>query len=409
MNTKIALLENDSKSLSNIAHDPSKYNRGQVIHQKGKIKSCNSGTARVSSSAKSYKQNVVENCIAIDWFQAQITVLRIDLCDSLTKKEPTQEIQVSDEIYLTYAGNGTRNFEKLYKVHLYGIEYGTLEFDTRSPQLFDFNSGNIKLHNQILYTSTWLDDFKFIISEMGAKVKSLTRLDIAVDGTNETISIINQWLRGRTIGRKGKASITPRILNSKKIESVIVGSAKSDKQVSIYEKLQEIQKSNKTYITEYWKNSGMDVRGEVWRTELRMSGKVANGYDWIRLDDPEYLASIVRTEFKNYLEFYYQGKDSNKHRTYKKKSMEIINFDSIGGKLLDKRENKPPSDVYRAKQTVKNLLREEYLNANKTVDDILREYSLHEWVESKSPYWYEDWQKEKKVRLMTADIRLSSN
>lgn len=401
------------KSVAKSKVDPPKYNRGQVIHQKPTSNLSNIDTASVVASAKLYKQNVVLSCICVDWFQACIDVLNIDVLSSLTQRKVVEEIQVNDDVLLSYSGNGTKNFEKLYKVYLYGIHYATLQFDTRCPQLFDYNSGIIKLENQVLYTSSWLDDFKYIISEMGARVRSITRLDIAIDGSDKAIEFINRWVKGRTLGRKGKAAITPCYRNDLSIESVIVGRPSSDKQISIYEKLQEISKSNKSYITEFWKNNGLQIGDKVWRTEIRMNSGITSSYDWQRLDDPAYLASIARTELKNYLEFYYKGKDSNKHRTYKNKSMEIIDFDRIGGKLLEKRENKPPSDVYRAKQAIKHLYREDYLNgiedAVKVANDLTVEYGLSDWLNMKLPYWIDEWCKEKKVRQFTSDIRECSN
>lgn len=407
--TKLQSILIGSKSATETQVDPFKYNRGQVIHQNSLLESCNVDTARVSTDAKSYKRNVVENTICVDWFQAYITVLKLDLLDQLISSNPIEEIQVSDDVFFVYSGNGTKHFQKLYRVYLYGVHYANIEVDTRCPRIFDYDAAIIKLNNEVLYTSSWLDDFKYILADIGGWVKSTSRFDIAVDGSDKPIRMLNKWLKGRTLAIKGKAAITPRYRNDKTIESVIVGSAKSDKQVSIYNKPSEIKASNKTYITGFWKNNGMDVSDDITRVELRMGSKIANRYDWTRFDDPEYLASILKTELKNYLEFYYIGKDSNKHRAYKNKSMEIINFDSIGGKLLDKRENKPPSDVYRAKQTVKNALREEYINGNDTIPSIIREYSLSEWLDTKLPYWVAEWEKERKIRAMTVDIRESSN
>lgn len=392
------------------AIDPLKYNRGQVIHFAVGESPSKPYQYSVSADGELYKSNVVKNTVCVDWFQATIRITDAYLLEQLNGDEIVQEIAVNDAIMLVSKGHGTEHFVKLYEVYMYGERFGVMQADSRNPVKFSRDRVNIKIDNHHLYSVDWLDNFKYLLSEMLSDVVSISRLDIAIDGGSRPVELLQRSMNGRVVERKGNARLRMvDVAKDNSIQQYVIGSSASDKQAVIYPKGKELAISNKKYISEFWKHNGLQVDGEVYRVELRMNSKVNKSYNWQQLDDAQYLASIMRTELKNYLEFYYVGKDKNKYRAYKNNSMEVINFESMGGVLLEKKRNQPAGDIGRAKETVKNLLREEYLHGLNGVQQVVSQlvdyYTLHEWLGSRHQYWVEcDWSKRKRAEAFTAGV-----
>lgn len=387
------------------AIDPLEYNRGQVIHFAVGESPSKPYQYSVSADGELYKSNVVKNTVCVDWFQATVRITDGYLLEQLNGDEIVQEIAVNDAIMLVSKGHGTEHYSKMYEVYMYGEQFGVLQASARKPAIFGYDTANIKVLNHHLYGVDWLDNFKYLLSEMLADVVSVSRLDIAIDGGSKPIELLQRSMNGRVVARKGNARLRMvDVAKDNSVQSFVIGSSASDKQVVVYNKAKELVASNKQYISDFWKHNGLQVDGEQYRVELRMNSKVNKSYNWQQLDDAQYLASIMRTELKNYLEFYYVGKDKNKYRAYKNNSMEVINFESMGGVLLEKKRNQPAGDIGRAKETVKNLLREKYLHDLHDVAQLVDYYNLHEWLDSKHQYWVEEWSKRKRAEAFTAGV-----
>jgi len=107
------------------------------------------------------------------------------------------------------------------------------------------------------------------------------------------------------------------------------------------------------------------------------------------------MASIFRTETEKWIGFYRITKDTNKARAMKANKFDLIDWETLGADLLPKAKAKKPTEVYRAKQAIKTILRQKEVFGIKTIEELISEYDLQDWIDSKAGYWSEDWAKEK--------------
>jgi hypothetical protein len=215
--------------------------------------------------------------------------------------------------------------------------------------------------------------------------------------------------RTSTLKMKGKSAVTAsQNAHDRSIISTHIGKVKSQKGAALYNKSKELVESGKEYIMEAWKRNNLDTSKDIHRFELRMKSGVTNKknadgtqrYDWNKLDESSYLASIVKSETKNWFEFYYEGSDTNKNRMYKDKKniVEWIDWKSIEGKLLPRSSAVVKRGMNIAKQTIKNDLYWNYIKGYKIslrrIEYLKEEYCLHKWLDDKIDYWHQDWDSE---------------
>lgn len=380
---------------------PVKFNRGQLIHKYGNkplIKSYKSFDYTAKSGYLSIHRNVqVKDVICVDWFETTV-IIKLAHID-----EYETSVKLSDSVYLMKTGERTKHYNHVWEVFFEGERIGTIL--THPQQKFiSEDYAQFKLDNFLLYSVDWLETYFNLMASANWIHKGLTRLDISIDGSSikNALKLIYKHDNGNTVGRKGKAMFNFTKGSKKNIEHFHVGSASSDKVATIYKKSDEIKKSEKNYIKDFWFKNGLEDIEDVYRFELRLRSKVTKNYDINSLNDFNYLASIVRTEVKNWFEFYYVGKDTNKHRTYKNnKEMNWIDWESIQGELLPKHKAVATDSVYKAKRLIKDMFYFHYVE-NKPlqtayIDRLISEFSLHHWYSSKQDYWKAEFDKMKRL------------
>ena len=246
-----------------------------------------------------------------------------------------------------------------------------------------------------------MDIYRGILNGCNWSHKSTTRLDIAIDGggASKYRDTIYQAVNPRSkVMISGKTNVSTNYKGNE-IQSVTIGSRSSSKYGRIYNKTEELKRSNKTYINQYWVNSSLSVnpQSDVWRIEMELYSKLfkARKYDVWSLEDSAYLASIMRTELKGWLSFYRQTNDTNKYRTMKKNQKELIDWETIGGQLLPKAKAKKPSDIFQAKAYIKAQKRFSQVFGLNSSEEVAKHFELTDWVDSKEPYWHADNEKER--------------
>jgi len=384
---KVATLQRPTKNQP----DPVRYNRGQLVQFKP-----------LESVQKPYQQRVSEvlttktlNVCCIDWFETQLT-------GQLPKVEEGKlDYEVCEYIHLRDQQKQTKNFSYLFDVYYYGEHVGTLQSHTKASNYFDPYSMQFKLLNHLLYTEDWLTIYSDILNGSGWSHKSLTRVDIAIDGVGASKyrDMVYKAVNTRSkVMLSGKTNISTNYKGNQ-IQSVSVGSRTSVKYGRIYNKSQELKRSNKTYINQFWINSTLSTEPDkdIWRIEMELKSKLfkKRGYDIWRLNDSNYIASIMRTELKGWLSFYSITTDKNKYRAMKKNQKELIDWETIGGKLLPKAKAKKPSDIFQAKAYIKAQKRFKQVFELSTPEEVANYFELEDWLESKEPYWYADNEKER--------------
>lgn len=400
--------------------DPNKYNKGQLIHlphTKSDINNCDT-INYINNKANLQKngKNPSENVISVDWFETSIIV---NICNDDPVKKPLKkdlesienikidsklnQIKLTENIYLLRDEGKTNNYDCIWSVIFMGEKVGTLLTHPFATFILK-TQAQFKLENKLLYTD-WKDIYLSILKEANWTHKSLTRLDIAIDGkaVKEALDLVEKHNKGNVIGRKGKSLFHLTKSKDKSIKDFHCGTSASEKVATIYKKSEEIKESEKTYIKDFWVKNNLDDIENTWRFELRLRSKIANKYNLYQLDQVDYLSSIVRTEVKNWFEFFYQGKDQNKHRTYINGKIEWIDWEKIEGKVLSKEQsNKCKNGIHRAKRSIKDLYYFHYIEGktleDKLINSLINEYSLQEWFNLRIDFWKIDFEKEKKIK-----------
>ena len=385
--SKVETLEQPTK----LSQDLVKYNRGQLVQLSPLETSQKPRYQRRSAISTLNNSDVV----CVDWFETQLTGQLPSV------EEGKLDYEICDYVHLRDRELKTKNFSYLFDVYYYGEHVGTLQSHTRASKYFDPYSMQFKMLNHLLYTEGWLDIYRGILNGCNWCHKSTTRLDIAIDGVGASNyrDTIYQAVNSRSkVMISGKTNVSTNYKGNE-IQSVTIGSRSSSKYGRIYNKTEELKRSNKTYIKQYWVNSSLSVnpQSDVWRIEMEMKSELfkSRKYDIWRLEDSAYLASIMRTELKGWLSFYRQTNDTNKYRTMKKNQKELIDWETIGGQLLPKAKAKKPSDIFQAKAYIKACKRYKQVFELSTPEEVAKQWDLEEWAESKEPYWHVDNEKER--------------
>ena len=265
----------------------------------------------------------------------------------------------------------------------------TLLSNSRNSRLMAPENFQIKIENNKLYELGWLDSLQHIMRENEWKYKSCTRLDLALDGGNY-FQVFEDWRAGK-LNKVGRAKITTHYSGKRKVEGYYIGMSKSKKKLVCYNKTEEIRKTNKWYITDFWKRAGLDTSQDVQRLEMRMrneENKKIYGMDFNALDNFEHLASLMQTHCNKFFEFVHSGTDTNITRA---KRIQPIDWNSIGGQLLDKNSTRNTSEIWSGKVSCKKLFEIYYMTKKNYYYDIAFEIALNiegiEWFNASIPHW----------------------
>lgn len=294
-----------------------------------------------------------------------------------------------ERIALVKREKASKHFKIAYEVIMDGRPFGNLLAKPRNEAIMPGGFMQFQVNNNILYEVGWLDDVRHLFKYFGWEVRNVTRADIALDGTG-FMETFNRYHMGE-LEKIGKASTSLYRTGNKDVTGFDIGRRSSSKMVTSYYKCREIEKSNKHYIKDMWDKANLDQSKDVERIELRLRNeaiKLIKDFDWTRLDDFEYLASVMRTGFENFCEFVKAGADSNLSR---RKRIEFIDWDEIGGALLPTCSTKQTSEFYRLKLTAKSLYwihlatgEDRYL---KTCTEIVMNLNCLNWFLDKRKFW----------------------
>lgn len=354
--------------------------------------------------------------ITIDWFEAFGSI----------GMEPLQEREILELGSVIFEGTAFANptFRSIALVYICQPEpvlFGELSYNIRLGQVGDKNAAKLKILNEHLYTGTWMEDFQFFIRETGFKFNNITRLDIAVDGCSAVIPFLNKYIMNKKYDMAGRAEMTLPKWNKtdRRFERFQIGSHQSEKHISVYLKSNEIKKSDKYYIQEYWKRSGMDIKKDITRVELRLKSKalqtmqyinpqnqIYEDFDYTLLEYPQYLAGIVQLHITNYFEFMeVNKKDKNKSRWQRLELFDLKKFDPVP---LERNDVKDRCDRYKAKLSIhlmeKERLKEVDPHLNEARAKIIKTYLFKHKLDD----WYmkslKEWEKKYKPGIQKNNV-----
>jgi len=326
----------------------------------------------------------VKHTIAVDWLEINLKAKAPEIFDiescHVTSSQKTAFIRI---------GNGN----KFYKNHMEIIhedkKLGTMFCNSRSPRLMEPDNIQLKVENNKLYELGWLDSLKSVMAESELNYKSCTRLDIALDGGNY-FEVFEQWNRGE-VNKVGRAKMLAYFTGKRKVEGFRIGKGKSKKHLICYNKTDEMKRTNKWYIGDFWKRAGLMEYEKVERVEMSMrneENKKIFGMDFNSLDNFEHLASLMQTHCKKFFEFVSTGTQKNITRA---KRIEPIDWNSIGGQLLEKNSTRDTSEIWAGKVSCKKLYEIYYITKKNYYYDIAFEIAINiegiEWFNNSIPLW----------------------
>jgi len=314
-------------------------------------------------------------------------------------KRDGEYIELPANFVLKELGYGTKHFCFNYEVYYEGLLFGTLRTEPRNDKIMDANWQQFKIENERLYEKGYIELCSKLFASLGSSVRNISRLDIAADGFG-FMDLMKRYDSGK-IDKRGKAKYTLYKDNQRKIEGFDIGSKKSDKAITGYLKSEEIEKSNKHYIKEFWKRSGLPNwdNGEVERLEIRLKNnaivKIEN-FDWERLENPEYLAGVMRKHFENYFDFH----SPNCSNISRARKIEFINWDLISAERLEFATARKSTEYNRLKQNAKTMFwlylgtgKRHYLQICR---EIVENINCLGWFIDKQDFWKREFRKQNK-------------
>lgn len=338
--------------------------------------------------------------LALDW---------LDIMCEGELPESSDEAKMHDlggDVVLEWRGGGTAMMKTSYTVWVAGEKFGTLGAHPRTLEKgLKARSVTLHIENALLYTDYWHSDLQHVLDVTGLLVQNVTRCDIALDGLNYIWKFLNDYQRqtaeNKAVHHKGRARFNAGVLDRTTMEyqSFKIGSGSSEKQISVYNKTLELEKSNKTYIRQYWLNNGIDADDDecpIFRVELRLRGKAIKeikDFDLQKLTDYGYLFDMFKTGCHNYFEFTLTRGHKNVTR---QQPIDLIPFDKLGAKLLAKVPRPLSDGRYKAKMSVHLVVKDVVMgilpevmvpHALGTADQHVRSYDLQRWLSRALPRW----------------------
>lgn len=285
------------------------------------------------TESDSEKKNRNFYTIILDWFQF---VCETDKIGSLLESYSTDRISIVKK-----QTNNNPNFRFRYIISIDGSQQCEI-FTIPNNQKHKRNEVLVKISNSQLYTSDWTIRIYYLMNELDLSFKSLTRIDIAIDGNDilRKMDLFRRYLRTKTIRINNENLVIDGVhFNKQKLnwDSYTVGSKKYQKTAVIYNKTAEIKVSGKEYISEYWHNNSLNISDEVGRFELKLGTRHLNKYKFNSFNDfcdAGYLSQILHAEMINWLRFYQVSLDDAKnHRKdiaiRKGKELTFIHWDKL--------------------------------------------------------------------------------
>lgn len=347
-----------------------------------------------------FKKNQRPLAVCVDWFECSfISPLIVD------GEKDMKIIRFGDEIILQKEGgakeNGIKHFKHCYQVLLNGEPFLQISTSPRAS-IMDANLSTIKVENFWLYRRGWITCLGYVLEELNATLKNITRLDICVDGglfLNDFSKLLN-----RKYLKLGKAGISAIYNSDCSIQGGYIGSKASNKFCKVYDKTLELKKGNmiKPYIPEFWAKNGISSKDRVERLEITLKGKAIKSikdFDWTRLEDSKYLAGCMKSQIQKLYTLIPATGSPNHSRRKKIQVCDWAYFDTVEIERLPK-TNKP-SVIWRAKNWVTHEMQRSFAGLDKIGNNLwdnafnrcleeCKKYGMLDWFEKNLTKWQND-------------------
>lgn len=282
----------------------------------------------------------------LDWFSA---TLKGD--PLLYEGDPDVITKAGGSVVLQKGNLYNKHYQSGYHVSVSGRPFGSILVKPREGNALEPGFVQFTANNPPLYEIGFIPEFETVCQVLGWKWRNPTRIDIALDG-HGFHQIIKDVLAEK-VRQVGATTYGLHFRSQNRLQGYSWGKGDSDKYMRCYDKTEELKRSNKWYIKEFWTRAGLNQEENVQRLEVVLRNNELKKYpDFtpVHLDNFEYLASLMRSALEKWFEFVDPESDSNVSRM---KTVHYIDWDSVGGVLLEKCSTIAPNEYFRLKQMTK--------------------------------------------------------
>jgi len=293
-----------------------------------------------------HKKMTSQYLIGLDWFEVMCT------STMFTVGDPPSVIKLDNgNIRMSIRRSGIQHWEAMYDISVNNRPFGHICCVPRERNILQPNMILFQALNNVQYETGFLQEFQYLCDKAEWKLRNGTRIDIALDG-HGFIPLFQKIMKGK-LHKVGQATMTAHFDMNVKCTGYDIGKRSSAKWLTCYNKKVEMKMKDKPYIKAYWDKGGLDQEKDVERLELKLRRRSLETIFELRyeeLDSPEYLASIMRTQFEGWFEFTDPKSNNNVSR---QRQIEVIDWDKIDGIYLAKAETINGKEIKRFKQAAK--------------------------------------------------------
>lgn len=333
------------------------------------------------------------------------------------------------EFYCEYKPQRTSHFNKMLNLWLGTEKVAVVTFEANSKIILK-DRAHIKIENHMLYQDNCKEIIQKIIETFSINSCRISRVDIACDGVNFHEFVTKYEINKHKYKKDGKTVQSDdlhyfRVNDLDNLRPVGVdfssiatgnydcftvgsygdkdsGKSKSYRFSRYYNKTKELKdKNHKEYITEYFKNNGLE--GTIYRYEIEIRSAFLAQIDavqWFELFEPEILKLLFCTANKNFFEWRMKD-DSNVSRC-----TEILLFDDIETGYLSRIKRVVKDKLRVVKMAISKMLqdseifRQTHNNENQNIVSadryhqavihLIKRNNLAEWFTHKYKYLRQD-------------------
>lgn len=298
------------------------------------------------------------------------------------------------------------SFDFCFNIIVRGQKVGYMFYKNNNTYRYSHKDTiQLKIENHILYQSGLAALLTTIERTLKISFHSFYRVDICIDGYN-IIKKHNELSASQEFKRKRKVRVHGDYNEDTKLHtSYILGSSKSDKTISIYNKQQEVFIKQKNYITDYWNKNKLisKQKAQIDRIELRLNHKKLRTFiaSYKDLETPSFLAAVFKSNAGVLLEFI--------NITNHKDRIHLINWDYFGKLILLKPANTSKEKSPKKYKPVLKVLYQELLSGTSDSKDkkinlclvdalsiIAVKNDLCDWMVNVVPKWGQEFLKSRK-------------
>lgn len=345
--------------------------------------------------------------IAVDWLEVfcqSESLYGLIMSEELDDKEAEYMIRIDEKYELVYQGHGTKLYEYLFFLRIDKIDFAIIQAIPRKcvGKMTDF-AVSIRVLNHELYQVGFSTKLSAMLYDLRINMLNITRVDVAIDNANHISDFLLKYIRqdndNQHIIYAGKFDISfMKMRGFQSFEAIHIGSAKSDRAVSIYNKAAEIKRSNKDYIYKFWQSNLHSFDEEkVIRVEVRLKSKELGKVKNIELNDLEN-ESILKELFVIGSRGMFDFRLNDNPNISRCTKLNMLNVTLSSGKLIHMTEKYIPNDIYKAKISIhiiyklrcsSKISRWEHSYLQELCDFFINKYNLSRWYVKKKEKWRE--------------------